>query len=328
MQITKVRAAAIALTAAVALSVVGCAADSGSDDKEPVEVETLKIVVLQSYDTGATIRHGVEQGYFEEEGIELEITETDAPPTVVSAVASGQFDIGQFNPAVAVSVLAGGLDISALAGGGRTQEKGIQGVVSLSGSGIEEWADLSGQTVGVQAPRAAATLAMLEQVRLDGGDPATVELVAIPGPQMLSTLESGGVDAAVLLGSFFAEATTTNPDIVNLGDAFTETFGTGALVDMLYTSTPTANDKADALERFRTALSRAYDDLNALDSDEWKATIGEALGLTEEQWQHLSWVKYDAQVSVDEIQPYAEAQTSQGWIDVEVDLDQFVSTAP
>ncbi|MCP2636053.1 ABC transporter substrate-binding protein [Microbacterium sp. HD4P20] len=328
MRFMRSRAIVFALTASVAIGLAGCAAESESGDDGGDQVEVLKLVLLQSYDTGATIQHGIDEGYFAEVDLELDITETDAPPTVVSAVASGQYDIGQFNPAVAVSVLAGGVDIRALAAGGRSQESGVQGVVSLADSGIEDWADLAGQTVGVQAPRAAATLAMLEQVRLAGGDPSTVELVAVPGPQMLSTLESGGVDAAVMLGSFLAEATTTNPDIVNLGDAFTETFGQGALVDMLYTSAQTATDKADALERFRTALARAYDDMNGLDGDEWKAAIGASIGLDEEQWEYLSWVKYDAELSADEIVPYADAQASQGWIEDDVDLETFVSSAP
>lgn len=329
MRFIKSRAIVMALAASVAISLAGCAAESGpGDDTGGDQVQVLKLVLLQSYDTGATIQHGIDEGYFADAGLELDITETDAPPTVVSAVASGQYDIGQFNPAVAVSVLDGGVDIRALVGGGRSQESGVQGVVSLAGGGIEEWEDLAGHTVGVQAPRAAATLAMLEQVRLAGADPSTVELVAIPGPQMLSTLESGGVDAAVMLGSFLAEATTTNPDIVNLGDAFTETFGVGALVDMLYTSAQTAADKADALKRFRTALGRAYDDMNGLDDDEWKAAIGASIGLDKAQWEYLSWVKYDAELSAEEIAPYADAQASQGWIEGEIDLDTFVPPAP
>lgn len=320
------RAIALLATGALVLGAVGCSAsnDSTSDGAEDSELQELSVVMLAGSDSGVALQRGMEAGYFADEGIEIVYSETDSPPSTVSAVVSGQYDIGHTSPAVAATVIAGGVDIRSVAGGGISKEPGNVGVLTLANSGITRWSDLQGKKVGVNAPRGVITLAMLEAVRLDGGDPVSVELVTIPFNQSVTAVEDGSLDASATVKSFIVEATATNPDLVNLGDMVAEVFGVGALLDMFYASPATMTDKADLIDGFRAGLEKSYADMNALSADEWRAVVGEGMGRDESQWQFLSWQEFKVPVTVAEIENYSDGLIAEGWIE-QIDVDTFVN---
>ncbi|MFV0374814.1 ABC transporter substrate-binding protein [Microbacterium sp.] len=314
-----------------ALMLAGCAGDDTTSsqptsDGAAGELETLSIVSLPGVDSVASIKLGVEKGYFEEVGIALDFTEVDAPPSAISAVASGQYDIGWASPSVIVTAMAGGVDLRSVAGGARSREAGNVGTITMSDSGITGWADLAGHSVATPAPRSVLTLAMLQQIRKAGADPSTTEMVTLPVAQSVTSIEDGSVDASGVLKPYLAEALSTNPDIIDLGDAVAETFGIGALLDTFYTSAQTATDKQDLLDRFRTATQRSYDDTNALPDDQWREVIGTALGKAEAEWPYISLQTFEVPVAASELDNYVDALIEEGWIEQGVDTGVYVET--
>ncbi|MFV0374812.1 ABC transporter substrate-binding protein [Microbacterium sp.] len=309
------------------LTAAGCSASDTTPDAGDTgggDLQTLSVVMLAGSDSGVALQRGMAAGYFADEGIEIDYSETDSPPSTVSAVVSGQYDIGHTSPAVAATVIAGGVDIRSVAGGGISKEPGNVGVLTLADSGITRWKDLEGKQVGVNAPRGVITLAVLEAVRLDGGDPAAVELVTLPLNQSVTALEDGDLDATATVKNFIVEAMDTNPDIVNLGDMVAEVFGVGALLDMFYASPDTMSNKAALIEGFRAGLEKSYADMNALPADEWRAVVGEGMGREESQWEFLSWQEFKVPVTVAEIENYSDGLIAEGWIE-QIDVETFVN---
>lgn len=321
---------------AIALATTLTAAACSSESSEPNSsrsgnttsgaVTTLSIVSLPGTDSVAAIKLGVEKGYYEAVGLELEFTEVDAPPSAISAVVSGQYDIGWASPSVIATAIAGGVDLRSVAGGARSREDGNVGTITMNDSGIAGWADLAGRQVATPAPRSVLTLAMLQQIRQAGADPSTTEMVTLPLAQSVTSIEDGSVDASGVIKTYLAEALSTNPDIIDLGDAVAETFGIGALLDTFYTSAQTATDKQDALDRFREATQRSYDDTNALPDDEWREVIGTALGKAEAEWPYISLQTFEVPVSADEIDNYVDALVEEGWIEQRIDSALYVET--
>lgn len=321
------RNAAVLAAASLMLTITACSpsdTDASASSGTDADLDTLSVVMLVGSDSGVALQRGMEAGYFEEQGLNIDYSETDSPPSTVSAVVSGQYDIGHTSPAVAATVIAGGVDIRSVAGGGISKEPGNVGVLTMSDSRITRWADLAGKKVGVNAPRGVITLAVLEAVRLDGGDPASVELVTVPFNQSITAVEDGSLDATATVKSFIVEATATNPDLVNLGDMVAEVFGVGALLDMFYASPETMTDKADQIERFRAGLEKSYAEMNAMPADEWRAVVGEGMGREESQWEFLSWQEFKVPVTVEEIENYADGLIAEGWIE-EIDVEKFVN---
>ena len=74
--------------------------------------------------------------------------------------------------------------------------KDVNSVVASAASGISSWADLSGKTVSVNSLGAAGDLTIRAAVAADGGDPNSIEFVAVAFPDAPAQIEAGTIDAA------------------------------------------------------------------------------------------------------------------------------------
>jgi len=104
----------------------------------------------------------LEKGYFEEEGINVEISYLEAGAHVPAAV-SGDIDIGLTSPTEVMSAI----EAIGLVGGGESwRNAGV--IVALNGSGIETVEDLSGKRIAVSYPSDVDHLYLLETLEKCG----------------------------------------------------------------------------------------------------------------------------------------------------------------
>lgn len=203
----------IPLAAAVlvgALTLVGCT-DSSAPEPQPDQTGetqefTVNVAALPIAETGA-IWAGVKEGIFADHGLTLNILPAAGGAQAVPSLLSGDIDFAIGSPVSAIKAALAGEQVRIIgdyADGRPVGEKDPNSVVARAGSGIESWADLSGKKVGTNSPGAHGNLSILEAVRLDGGDPSTVEFVIVQGgfPAMPALLESGELDAAWLPDPF------------------------------------------------------------------------------------------------------------------------------
>lgn len=86
---------ALALTAAIALA--GCGKQSGADSSAEVSsdgLQTLRVAVMTNGFDQYTILVGLWQGFFEKNGLKLEVTEYGRGINTIDAVANGTADVG------------------------------------------------------------------------------------------------------------------------------------------------------------------------------------------------------------------------------------------
>ena len=130
------------------------------------------------------------KGYYEDEGIDLEIVEPTSTADTLKLIDAGKADFG----------IADGIDLATQIAAGRgaqgilaIAQRPLGGLITLTDSGIGSPAELEGRTVGVTGvPSDDAILDTI--VAADGGDPAKVDTVTI-GFNGVSNLENGNVDA-------------------------------------------------------------------------------------------------------------------------------------
>ncbi|MDD4983852.1 MAG: ABC transporter substrate-binding protein [Candidatus ainarchaeum sp.] len=101
---------------------------------------------------GSPLYLAVEEGYFEEVGIEVELTSFDSPNQIIDAFLQGQIDIGPPSIAAGITGIAetknpGKMKIYALAGGDKNN--GAANLFVTPDSEIKEISELKGKKVGI-----------------------------------------------------------------------------------------------------------------------------------------------------------------------------------
>ncbi|MGH8826333.1 MAG: ABC transporter substrate-binding protein, partial [Jiangellaceae bacterium] len=206
------RRTSLGLIAAVALlmtaacggddeSTDGSAGDATGDSSEltPVTVGVIPIV-----DTAA-IWLGVDQGIFEEHGLDVQLEVAQGGAAIVPGVISEEFQFGFSNVTSLLLASHEGLPLQIVApGNSSTGEVGadIGAVVTMPATGIESAADLSGRTVAVNTLNNIGDSTIRNVVEADGGDPSDINFVEMPFPDMPAAVVNGQVDAAWILEPF------------------------------------------------------------------------------------------------------------------------------
>lgn len=121
-----------------------------------------------------------------------------------TALAAGEIDFTTFGPQDIVLAMAEGSDnLVGLAGAG----SGNDALVVAEGSGIEDWSDLEGRSVGIGAG-SISWVKFAASVQEHGVDYANLNIVNIAGggTAYIQAMERGDIDVAVLWEPFAAQA--------------------------------------------------------------------------------------------------------------------------
>ncbi|MGC5617544.1 ABC transporter substrate-binding protein [Georgenia sp. Z1491] len=171
---------------------------TATDGAGSAELTELTVGVIPVVDV-APLYLGVQEGIFEEHGLELNLqTSGQGAAAIVPGVVSGEFDIGFGNAAALITAHSQGFDLPVIAPG--SSSTGIDGedyvgVFVSAESDIGEVADLAGRSVAVNTLNSFQDAGVREAVDMSGGDGSSVEFVEVPFPEMLAALEEGHVDA-------------------------------------------------------------------------------------------------------------------------------------
>jgi NitT/TauT family transport system substrate-binding protein len=166
----------------------------------------------------APIFLGDKQGFFKDEGIQLDIQTASGGAAIVPGVVSGSFDFA-FSNLISVMVAKDkGLDLKFVANGASTTgEKGkdIGGVVVPAGSPITAAKDLAGKTVSVNNLSNIGDTTIKSVIEKGGGDPNSVKFVEVAFPDAPAALTNKQVDAAWILEPFLSKAVAEGGTIVS-----------------------------------------------------------------------------------------------------------------
>lgn len=276
MRNRKLFAAPLAIAAAAALALSACSGGSSDkpDDSAPKELTTLKVATIGLTSDGSLIG-GIEQGFFEEEGLIIETSIVANPPAGLAAVQSGQVDIAYAPSIPILNALSQGVPIQVIgaADGYPADPQDIDnpadfddtGFFASKASGITEISELAGKTIAVPARNAQLEVVISSLLLDEGIDPKTgVNWVVLDFTSAVAALNNGTVDAAGLVSPFTIEALKAgNPQLAAPSVEFFESGATG-----LWTAgTATIEKKPEAIAAFQRAIIK---------SNEWATANPEA----------------------------------------------------
>lgn len=252
---------AAGLAAAMMLSLAACGgndtqgggtADSGTDgaDQTSQETITLNVAYMPNYGSLWSVMTAIEKGYFEEEGIEVKLTEFQDGPNIISAMESGSIDIGYIGQGAHKLCIEGNATIFALS-------HISNGDAVIGGPGVTSIEDLAGKTVAYSSGTSSQDILELA-LSSAGMTMDDIQATDMAAENIPTAIISGSVDAAAT----WSPGTLTILDEVEgaakLCDNMTFKDTTVSLASWICTPSY-AEDNRDTLVKFTRALFKGMD---------------------------------------------------------------------
>jgi NitT/TauT family transport system substrate-binding protein len=246
-----------------ALALSACGTTGADANTEGGATETLTPITLAHANTAesAAVQLGIEQGYFREEGFDVEYINVGPPPSTLAALQSNEVALGVIPAVPAINAISQGvhLDILATAEGypeGDFEEAAKHdtfGVYVSAQSDATRPRDLEGMSIAVPARRASFEVFISDAVAADGGDPAKVEWLAMDGSSAVAAIEQRRLDGAGLNMPFTREAADSGARLLfQPGVEFYEEGATS-----LWVASPELAADSSAMERLQRAIYRS-----------------------------------------------------------------------
>lgn len=194
----------------------------------------------------APLYAAVEQGFFAENGLEVEFTYA-AGSDIVQNTAAGNVDFGFPNADSVITAYANGVETNVVH---TTYQQGIGALLFVNSSGIDSPADLEGKTVAVTdlgSPNYVQLQAMLVDAGLTLDD---IDLQTIGTGAIVPALQNGEVDAIVFSRLRYYALQEAGVDVGQiLSDDYLPSFG-----NVLVTSPQVVENAPDLVSGFTAAL--------------------------------------------------------------------------
>ncbi|MFC4560942.1 ABC transporter substrate-binding protein [Nocardiopsis mangrovi] len=284
-----------------------------ADGLTPVTVGAIPIVDV------APLYLAVDQGFFEDQGLDVTIESTTGGAQAVPNVVNGTYDFAFGNIASLITARDQNLPVVAVANGVTTtgeQGNDFGAVVVPEGSAIEAPADLAGATVAVNNLRNIGDTTVRNSVRLDGGDPSGIEFVELAFPDMPAALAAGDVDAAWVVEPFLT--TSLDDGATEIASNFVDAHERLSIASYFTTEQVLAEDP-ELVDSFTAAMrdALAYADSRP---EEVRRILGTYTEIDAAVIEEIRLPAYPAETDRDSVQAIADLMVEDGAVDNEPDI--------
>ncbi|MER6113479.1 ABC transporter substrate-binding protein [Streptomyces hirsutus] len=236
----------------------GGASDANASSGGTTEVKVGLIPIVDV----APLYLGEKKGFFSERGLKLSISSAQGGAAIVPGVASGQFEFGFSNMTSLLIAQSSSVPVKGVANGNAST--GVEGedfaAITVKGdSPIKSAKDLEGRKVAVNTLKNTMELGVRASVMKSGGDPDKVDFVEMAFDQMPAALDSGQIDAAMVVEP--ALATIKGQGGREIASSMVD-IAPDLTISLYFTSTQYAQKNPEVVKKFQeaTAESLAYAD--------------------------------------------------------------------
>lgn len=165
--------------------------------KEPAYGETIQLITQSG--CSAPINVAEEAGYYEEEGIQVELVQSST--TIMDAVGTGQVDIGVEHLTTAVVPVVNGINAQFIG----PMHTGCKALYVAADSDIEDSSELEGKSIGIHDGLGLSDHNIaLRFLHHNGVDPSSVQIVQTDSAASPQAIESGELDGAIYAENYAA----------------------------------------------------------------------------------------------------------------------------
>ncbi|MFZ3417401.1 MULTISPECIES: ABC transporter substrate-binding protein [unclassified Arthrobacter] len=318
--------------ALLALALTGCASGSISGGESTAaaagsgnsDLRDVTIGLFPSSAVGA-IQLGIDKGYFEEEGLNLELLLGQGSAAQLPSLSSGSLDFMLASPTTPLIATAQGLDLKIISGYAANRPDIVEDSVSVlvgPGSDIKSARDLEGKTVSINALGSIGEIGIREAVELDGGDPNKVTFVQLGFNEVGAQLESGQIDAGMAGPPFMQQIVADGGSVIS---DFIQDADLGGAELVIASSGALTRDDPEVIESFVAALDKtlAYAEEH---QDEVRALLPDVLGTSPEAAAKTDFIAWSAELDVDALKQFADLMEKHGVTEKRPDVESTVWT--
>ncbi len=292
-------------------------ASGGAEGLIPIEVGVIPIVDV------APIYLGVQEGLFEEEGLDVTLTLAQGGAAIVPAVTAGQMDFGFSNITSMIVGRSKGLPVKMVAPGGSSTgdtDADFASVMTLPDSGIETVTDLAGKKVGVNTLNNISDSTISEAVKQAGGDYESIEFVEIPFPELSGQLAAGTVDAIAAVEPFvtIAGADGAVPVFSNYAEPVDD-----LTVAVYFTSDKYVQENPEIVEKFARAMN-ASQEFAEQNPDKVRAVLPTYTSLEPAVIEQLTLPRYSTEVNRASVEEVARISQDRGLVEEQPNMDELL----
>ena len=218
--------------------------------KEDVEPVTLNVAYMPNYGSLWSIENAIAQGYFDEEGITVNLTEFQDGPTIIAAMESGSIDLGYIGQCAHKLCINGQATIFALS-------HISNGDALIGGEGITKIEDLKGKKVAYSSGTSSEDI-LVNSLTSVGMTMDDIQAVDMDASAIVTAMISGGVDAAATWSPNSLKILEEDANATKLADNMTFSDKTVSLASWICMP-KYAEENRDVLVRFTRALFKAMD---------------------------------------------------------------------
>ncbi|OYO18328.1 nitrate ABC transporter substrate-binding protein [Enemella dayhoffiae] len=257
----------VAAAAALALGLTGCGgggsnAAPGSAGGGKLEKTELKVGSLPLADYAA-LYWAKDKGFFNKEGLNVEIVAVQGGPVGIQKVASGELDMTNSTPFGTSMAANSGLPIKSVVLTSSLADKGL-GVFVKPESPIKSMADLNGKSLGINTTRNMGDITFNNLAKSKGLD-VKPNWVEVPFPEMIKGVQAGSIEAGYLPEPFASAA--RNAGLRQIAD-LTEGPNKGLAGSDYVASDKFVKSNPNTAAAFARAMYAAGADLNANEAAE------------------------------------------------------------
>ena len=295
------------------------AAGAEGEELTPITVGILPIADL------APLYHGIEAGYFEEEGLDVTTEVGQGGAALVPAVLNDDYQFAFGNYVSLMLARQNGVEVQIVTNvvnGADTEERGTNALLVAPGSGIDSVEDLAGKRFAVTTLNNVAEVNIRTTLREAGVDDADISFVELPFPEMNAAVQAGDVDVAWQAEPFVTLGEAAG--LVNIADPMYSTMPSMPLAG-IFASQAWIDENPELVEAFDRAMRRSLED--AADEEAMRASIEANTQTPPDVIGDLALANWQPELDMEKLALVAGLAVDYGLLDGEPDLDELVWTS-
>lgn len=309
----------------------GAASGSTVDDEgAPTEGTLIDFSIgLLTFSNTVPVYIGLEEGFFEEEGLKVSLQEIQTGPALIAAAVSGDVDVSMANSVSVLQAISQGLPLQLLAPTSYSNSFGEQGkgqgVYVSADSDINGPEDLRGKTIGIISVGNVTDLAIKASLdQLHGIAPTEYELLGIPAADTANAIKSGHIDAGVLVEPFATSALHDGLKFVYDPDVGFGVPEQEFLASVWFTTAPTLEKNSEAIAQFTRAIKKA-NDFAETHPDVARRVLSEITSVDAALLDEITLPRFSSELHLEGIRNAADSMLTYGFLDEPVDISAIVA---
>lgn len=251
--------------------------DSAAEDGEPVSLRVGDIAGTPS----AFLQFAVDQGFFEEQGLDVQVEVSPGGAANIPGVVAGEFEIAGSNAVSVLLARSQGLPLKMISAGtfaSEDPEDDFSLLLVTPDSPIQEPSDLDGTAVAVNTLANIAELTIRASLENVGAGHESIEFVELGFPDMLPALQDGRVDAVHVIEPFMSIGLEQGMRPIIAPYAETQP---GMAIGSYFSTDEYIEENPDVIDRFVAAVTAGGEYIEE-NPDEFRAALPDLADLEPE----------------------------------------------